>query len=89
MGKTQTQVKERRKALAGRKQYVQEPLSDLEIISDCKARIRMCEGDMKRQGQNNVVQQKIEAFKVDIANAESRIRLENQNIEKEVTKNDD
>ena len=89
MGKTQTQAKERRKALAGRKQYVQEPLSDFEIIADCKARIRLCESDMKRQGQNNVVQQKIDGFKVDIEEAESRIAIENQNITKEVNTNDD
>jgi len=64
MGKTQTQVKERRKALAGRKTYVQQPLSDLEIISDCKARIRMCEGDMKRQGNNQVIKRKFKDSKI-------------------------
>ena len=94
MGKTQTQAKERRKALAGRKQYVQEPLSDLEIISDCKARIRMCEGDMRKQGDNQVIKRKIQGFKDTIADIELKLEREkaledsNQNNEKEVKTND-
>jgi hypothetical protein len=73
MGKTATQMKERRKSLAGRKKHVNEPLLDSEIISDAKARIRQCESDIKRHGANNVIQQKIDSFKLDMWKAEKRI----------------
>ena len=72
MGKTSTQMKERRKSLAGRKQHVNEPLSDLEIISDCRARIRQCESDMKRMGDNLVIKQKIKGFNDQIEEIESK-----------------
>jgi len=82
MGKTQVQEKTRRKALASRKTIIHQKMTKQEEIADCRARIRLCESDMAKTGQNNLIDTKIAEYKKIIARLETEIMSEN--TEKEV-----
>ena len=66
MGKQRLLLQARRKALASRKYYKQEPLSISEQIADCHAKIRSCEQDLKYFGRNDVISDKIKYLTAEI-----------------------